>query len=165
MIASWSCQPVNGIGRSQCDRRDKPDGALVDDMSLFSRFGLLLRRELSARMAARPRRAGQWRSRRRDPSRGGGGRSGDGPRARPEGTPAEPSSVAAQDPTMARYYANLGLPYGADLDAVRAARRWLLKRYHPDLHSADTEKRRTATQVTQGLNRAHDELVSRLDRK
>ena len=66
---------------------------------------------------------------------------------------------------MARYYANLELPYGADIDAVRGARRRLLKHYHPDLHSADCEKRQTATQLTQGLNHAHDELVGRLERK
>ena len=70
-----------------------------------------------------------------------------------------------QDPELARYYANLELPYGADIAAVREARRRLLKRYHPDLHSADPEKKQTATQLAQGLNRAHDELVSRLDRK
>ena len=73
-----------------------------------------------------------------------------------------PVSPTPQDPTLARYYANLELPYGAGLDAVRAARRRLLKRYHPDLHSADPGRRCTATQVTQGLNHAHDELVSRL---
>ena len=66
---------------------------------------------------------------------------------------------------MARYYANLELPYGAGVDAVREARRRLLKRYHPDLHSADPGKKLTATQLAQGLNRAHDELVRRLDRK
>ena len=72
---------------------------------------------------------------------------------------------AAQDPTLARYYANLELPYGADIEAVREARRRLLKRYHPDLHSADPARKRTATAVAQGLNRAHDELLRRLDRK
>ena len=72
---------------------------------------------------------------------------------------------AAQDPTLARYYANLELPYGADVEAVRESRRRLLKRYHPDLHSTDPARKRTATTVAQGLNRAHDELLSRLDRK
>ena len=73
--------------------------------------------------------------------------------------------MSSQDPEMGRYYANLELPYGADIDAIRDARRRLLKRYHPDLHSADPEKKRVATQLAQGLNRAHDELVRRLDRK
>ena len=66
---------------------------------------------------------------------------------------------------MAGYYANLELPYGADLSAVREARRRLLKRYHPDLHAADAARRHTATELAQGLNLAHDELVRRLKRK
>ena len=70
-----------------------------------------------------------------------------------------------QDPVLARAYANLELPYGADLDAVRQARRRLLRRYHPDLHAADPERKQTATRLAQGLNGAHDELVKRLDRK
>ena len=122
----------------------------VDDMSLFSRVALLLRREFSARLGARPGRAG--------------GFIDDDPSASSQGAPALPVSPTPQDPTLARYYANLELPYGAGLGAVREARRRLLKRYHPDLHSADPGRRRTATQVTQGLNRAHDELVSRLGR-
>jgi curved DNA-binding protein CbpA len=73
--------------------------------------------------------------------------------------------VSSPDPELARYYANLELPYGADVDAIREARRRLLKRYHPDLHSADPEQKAIATQLAQGLNRAHDELVRRLDRK
>jgi hypothetical protein len=121
----------------------------VDDMSLFSRVALLLRRKFSARLAARPGHTG-------------GGFIDDAPRAASQGAPAHPVSPTPQDPTLARYYANLELPYGAALDAVREARRRLIKRYHPDLHSTDPGRRRTATQVTQGLNHAHDELISHL---
>ena len=110
-------------------------GTFVAGMSIFGRLGLLMCTELSARFGVRPRRRA-----------------------------ARGASVAAQDTTLADYYANLELPYGADVVAVREARRQLLKRYHPDLHSADPDTRRTATLLTQGLNRAHDELVSRLDR-
>ena len=114
-------------------------------MSLFSRVGRLVRREVAARWRARSRRVTQ--------------RQGPGP------DPAREGQEAAQDPTLARYYANLELPYGADVEAVRESRRRLLKRYHPDLHSTDPARKRTATTVAQGLNRAHDELLSRLDRK
>jgi curved DNA-binding protein CbpA len=76
-----------------------------------------------------------------------------------------PPPIPVQDPTLAPLYANLELPYGADVNAVREARRRLLRRYHPDLHSDDPDTRRTATQVAQGLNHAHDELVRRLSRK
>ena len=117
----------------------------MTDMSLLGRVGALLRSELIARLRVRRRETM-------------GSRSG----RRPTG--GEPP-VPPQDPELTRYYANLELPYGAQVDAVRAARRRLLKRYHPDLHSADPAKKQVATQLAQGLNRAHDELVSRLDRK
>ncbi len=127
-------------------------------MSLFSRAGRLLRREVSERWRARSWRAVQRQARGPDPTR-------EGTQPVPD-EPADPlGEEAEQDPTLARYYANLELPYGADIEAVREARRRLLKRYHPDLHSADPTRKRTATAVAQGLNRAHDELLSRLDRK
>ncbi|MCL4704681.1 J domain-containing protein [bacterium] len=66
------------------------------------------------------------------------------------------------DPVLARYYANLELPYGADLVKVRQAWKNLLRKYHPDLHSHDPEKRRVATELAQGLNRAYEELEKRL---
>lgn len=69
---------------------------------------------------------------------------------------------AVYDPVLARYYANLELPYGADLITVRQAWKNLLRKYHPDLHSHDPDKRRVATELTQGLNRAYEELEKRL---
>ena len=69
------------------------------------------------------------------------------------------------DPVLARYYANLEVPYGAGLDTVRGAWRRLVKEYHPDLHSADEQKKRAATELVQGLNRAYEELARHLERK
>lgn len=62
------------------------------------------------------------------------------------------------DPRIAGYYANLEVPYGADIETVRKAWKRLLRTYHPDLHSSDPEKVRIANQIVQGLNKAHDEL-------
>ena len=70
-----------------------------------------------------------------------------------------------RDPILVRYYANLELPYGAGLYTVRRAWKQLVKKYHPDLHSADEQKRRTATELVQGLNRAYEELTRHLERK
>ena len=124
-------------------------------MSLLGRVGLLIRRELSTRLAASAGRTGH------------GQGSPQSREAGPEetGAVAPPPPIPVQDPTLAALYANLELPYGADVNAVREARRRLLRRYHPDLYSLDPETRRTATQVAQGLNHAHDELVDRLSRK
>lgn len=68
-----------------------------------------------------------------------------------------------RDPELAGYYANLEVPYGSDLETVRKAWRHLVRKYHPDLHSADPEKRRIANELTQGLNHAYKELKIRLE--
>ncbi|MFQ5630301.1 MAG: J domain-containing protein [bacterium] len=71
-------------------------------------------------------------------------------------------SSANQDPEIAKYYANLEVPYGSDLETVRTAWKNLLRKYHPDLHSNDSEKVRIANELVQGLNRAYGELEKRL---
>lgn len=76
-----------------------------------------------------------------------------------------PASNPGVDPTLARLYANLELPYGADREAVRAARRRLLARYHPDRFAGDPDKARLATELVQGINHAHDELLKHLDKE
>ncbi len=71
---------------------------------------------------------------------------------------------ADYDPEIAGYYANLELPYGSDLDAVRESWKRLVRKYHPDLHSTDPKKRHVANELTQGLNRAYQELENRLEK-
>ena len=137
----------------------------MTDMSILGRVGALLRSELAARLSVRRWGVGGRRLHRPAANREHGRTVRDETRSRGEAAAAGRRGVPSRDPELTQYYANLELPYGAGIDAVREARRRLLKRYHPDLHSADPEKKRTATQLAQGLNRAHDELVSRLDRK
>ncbi len=137
----------------------------MTDLSILGRVGALLRSELAARLSVRRWGAGVRRLHRPAANREHGRTVRDDTRSRGEAAAAGRRGVPSRDPELTQYYANLELPYGAGIDAVREARRRLLKRYHPDLHSADPEKKRTATQLAQGLNRAHDELVSRLDRK
>ncbi|CAM2066243.1 J domain-containing protein [Sulfidibacter corallicola] len=67
-----------------------------------------------------------------------------------------------EDPDLARYYANLEVPYGSDLETVRAARKKLLRKYHPDLHNQSAEKRKVAEELTQQINIAYRELEKRL---
>ena len=66
------------------------------------------------------------------------------------------------DNGLAGYYANLEVPYGSDLGTVRRAWKILIRKYHPDIHSVDPEKRRVANELTQGLNRAYENLVKYL---
>jgi len=76
--------------------------------------------------------------------------------------PPPPSTQEWRDPLIAGYYANLELPYGSDLDAVRNAWKKLLVKYHPDRHCADPEKQRMATELAKGLNHAYRELEKHL---
>ena len=134
-------------------------------MSILGRVGALLRSELAAQLGGRRWADSVRRPRRPAANREQGRTARDDTGSRGEAGAAGTRGVPAPAPDLTRYYANLELPDGAPIDAVREARRRLLKRYHPDLHSADPEKKQVATELAQGLNRAHDELVSRLERK
>ena len=132
-------------------------------MSIRSRVIYWLRVELNAIFGSdrqpRGRRTGRHQtgsaSTEHEPSAGRGRRK-----------PHSPTGAGqAPDPVLVRYYANLELPYGTGLDTVRRTWRRLVKKYHPDLHSGDKQKRRTATELVQGLNRAYEELARHLERK
>lgn len=66
------------------------------------------------------------------------------------------------DPRLAGYYANLEVPYGSDLKTIRSAWKKLLKKYHPDLHGRDPEKKRIANELTAELTQAYQELEKAL---
>lgn len=68
-----------------------------------------------------------------------------------------------RDPQLAEWYANLELPYGADLEAVTRAWKRLMARYHPDRHAGDRARDRQATELAQALNRAYEGLRRHLD--
>ena len=77
------------------------------------------------------------------------GDHGEGPAA------GQAGSSEARDPALAEYYSNLEVPYGSDLKTVRSAWRRMMKRYHPDLHSQDPERRRIANELTARLTEAY----------
>ncbi len=76
--------------------------------------------------------------------------------------PAEPDPPR-RDPVLARYYANLEVPYGSDLETVHEAWKRLMRKYHPDLHSADPERQHIGTELVKQLNHAYEELRQRLE--
>ena len=85
----------------------------------------------------------------------------------PVGPPASHTSAPKPeiDPRLAAYYANLEIPYGSDLALVRQAWKRLLKKYHPDLHVGDAQKRLVANQLTAQLTNAYKELEAVLTNK
>ena len=79
--------------------------------------------------------------------------SGDGDhRSHPKAT------LNPEDAALAKNYANLEVPYGSDLETVHAAWRQLMKKYHPDLHCRDAEKRRIANELTARLTQAYRDI-------
>jgi len=75
-------------------------------------------------------------------------------------------AIPCQIPHLpSHYYATLDLPYGTGLDRVFRTWRRLVKKSHPDLYLADEDKKRIATDLVQGLNRACEELGTHLERK
>ncbi len=69
-----------------------------------------------------------------------------------------------EDPDLAGYYANLEIPYGSDLETAKESWKRLLRKYHPDLHSNNPDRRQVAHELTQKLNKAYDEITRRFER-
>jgi DnaJ-domain-containing protein 1 len=91
----------------------------------------------------------------RTSARGGGyRRTGSNPGT----TPPSPRRPSGPDPRLAQLYAQLECPYGADLNTVRKHYRAMMLKYHPDMHSGRPEKQRLATELTQRLTMAYNEL-------
>ena len=69
------------------------------------------------------------------------------------------NKVASANPIIAQYYANLELPYAADIDQIKVAWKKLMKLYHPDLYINNTEKQSIASELTKSINNAYQELM------
>jgi curved DNA-binding protein CbpA len=68
------------------------------------------------------------------------------------------------DPQLTDLYSNLAVPSGSNLATVRKAWKRLMQKYHPDLHSKDSEKRMTADELAKRLKGAYEQLRKRLER-
>ena len=76
----------------------------------------------------------------------------------------ETQNETVKDP-LAKYFANLELPTHANRKEVKASWKKLMKKYHPDLHSSDPEKRKIATELSQGLTEAYKILDKELAKR
>lgn len=99
-----------------------------------------------------------------DSDAGGRGRSGGPGTAGSAAGRRDAGPRVRQDPELARYYANLEVPYGSDLATVERAWKRLLGRYHPDRHATDEERQGIANDLVKELNRAYAELKRRLEK-
>jgi DnaJ-domain-containing protein 1 len=95
----------------------------------------------------------------RTSGRGGGyRRTGSTPGTGGAGAQRGRAATGADDPRLAQLYAQLECPYGSDIATVRKHYRALMLKYHPDMHSGKPEKQRIATELTQRLTMAYNEL-------
>ena len=68
-------------------------------------------------------------------------------------------TYSPSDP-LAKYYANLEIPVGSDQITIKNAWKNQLKKYHPDLHYSDPEKKMIAENLTRQLNETYRILSS-----
>lgn len=87
-----------------------------------------------------------------------GARGGTGPgKHGPHAPPPPPEALRAD-------YANLEVPFGADIEAVRRSYKRLMLRYHPDRHTHNPEEQRVATEITKKLNQSFERIRSHHER-
>jgi DnaJ-domain-containing protein 1 len=63
-------------------------------------------------------------------------------------------TFSPSDP-LAKYYANLEIPVGSNQKIIKNAWKKQLKKYHPDLHCSDSDKKIVAENLTRQLNEAY----------
>ncbi len=79
-------------------------------------------------------------------SRGGAGR-GAGQSRRP-------------DESLRQDYANLEVPFGADIDVVRSSYKRLMMKYHPDKYARNPEKQKMALEISKKINESFERIRS-----
>jgi hypothetical protein len=62
------------------------------------------------------------------------------------------------DDSLRQDYANLEVPFGADIDTVRASYKRLIMHYHPDKQAGDPEKQRIALEITKKINESFERI-------
>jgi DnaJ-domain-containing protein 1 len=65
------------------------------------------------------------------------------------------------DPGLRQDYANLEVPFGADIETVLKSYKHLMMKYHPDKHSGNAEKQRVALEITKKINESFERIRSR----
>ena len=67
------------------------------------------------------------------------------------------------DESLRQDYANLEVPFGADIETVRKSYKTLILRYHPDKHAGDPEQQRIALEITKKVNQSFERIRSRTE--
>jgi hypothetical protein len=65
------------------------------------------------------------------------------------------------DEALRQDYANLEVPFGADIETVRASYKRLMLRHHPDRQGGEPEKQRVALEITKKINESFERIRTR----
>ncbi len=84
--------------------------------------------------------------------------AGSGPREKDTRRPPKPV-----DESLRADYANLEVPFGADMASVMKSYKSLILKYHPDKHAGDPEKQKIALDITKRINQSYERIRSRHD--
>jgi DnaJ-domain-containing protein 1 len=72
-----------------------------------------------------------------------------------------PRTPKPADESLRHDYANLEVPFGSDIETVRASYKRLIMRYHPDKQAGDPEKQRVALEITKKINESFERIRRR----
>ena len=79
----------------------------------------------------------------------------------PRSAGAPPRSRRAPDESLRMDYANLEVPFGAEMEEVKRSYKSLVLRYHPDRFAADPEKQKVALEITKKINQSFERIRTR----
>jgi DnaJ-domain-containing protein 1 len=65
------------------------------------------------------------------------------------------------DESLRQDFANLEVPFGADIETVRNSYKSLMLKYHPDKFTADPQKQRVALEITKKINQSFERIRNR----
>ncbi len=81
-----------------------------------------------------------------------------GPRDEQAGRRSKPQRPP--DESLREDYANLEVPFGADMETVRSSYKRLMLKYHPDRHAGNLEKQRVALEIAKKINQSFERIRS-----
>jgi hypothetical protein len=135
------------------------EAARAQRVKLASERGAKIKQERHAREARDKAAADEAFRRMKQQAAAGGGSSSS---SSSHGRPGRSSTADAQ---VTEWYRVLDLSPGADLAAIKSAYRKMMRKYHPDLHTADPRKQKAATELSMRVTNAYNGLRQHLGEK
>lgn len=136
------------------------EAARAQRVKLAGERGAKIKQERHAREARDKAAADEAFRRMKAQAAAGGGTSSSS-----HGSHGRPGRSSSADVQVAEWYRVLDLSPGADLAAIKSAYRKMMRKYHPDLHTADPRKQKAATELSMRVTNAYNGLRQHLGEK